>query len=135
MEEVRQARRRLAKELHPDTGGDDAAMAAVNRAYERITAGRQRESSFTLDVLPVDAFHAVEVAVAELGEVVSADEPYGLEAFLAEPARCFCTIELVPEAGGTIVTVCVESADDDDSGRRVPPAEEVTAALVRAITA
>lgn len=77
MEEARRARRRLAKSLHPDTGGDAAAMAAVNRAYERIVAARSPESSFTVDVLPVDAFHAVEVAVAEVGEVVSADEPYG----------------------------------------------------------
>ena len=134
MEEVRQARRRLAKRHHPDTGGDAEAMAAVNRAYDAITAGRQPESSFALDVLPVDAFHAVEVAVAELGEVLSADEPYGLEAFLTEPARCFCTIELAPEAGGTIVTVSVEAADDN-SGVAAPPAGEVAAALVRSITA
>lgn len=135
MEEVRHARRTLAKRLHPDTGGDAEAMAAVNRAYERIMAATQApESSFTLDVLPVDAFSAVEVAVAELGEVVSTDEPYGLEAFLTEPAGCFCTIELVPEAGGTIVTVSVQSADDE-SDARMPSADEVTAALVRSITA
>lgn len=106
-------------------------MAAVNRAYERITAGRKTEASFTLDVLPVDAFHAVEVAVAELGEVLSADEPYGLEAYLTEPARCFCTVELVPEAGGTIVTVFVEAADDESAA---PSAPDVAAALVQSIT-
>lgn len=106
-------------------------MAAVNRAYERIRAGQEQESSFTLDVLPVDAFHAVEVAVAELGEVLSADEPYGLETFLTEPARCFCTIELVPEAGGTIVTVTVQAAEEDMAA---PSPADVAAALVRAIT-
>lgn len=107
-------------------------MAAVNRAYARIMATTQEpESSFTLDVLPVDAFAAVEVAVAGLGEVLSADEPYGVKAFLTDPAHCFCTIELVPEAGGTIVTVTVHPAE----GVGPPPAQDVVAAIVRSITA
>lgn len=106
-------------------------MAAVNHAYERFVAERSPESSFTVDVLAVDAFHAVSVAVAESGEVLSADEPYGLEAFLTEPARCFCTIELVPEAGGTIVTVTVEAADDDTAA---PSASEVVGVLARSLT-
>ncbi|MBW3669552.1 MAG: J domain-containing protein [Actinobacteria bacterium] len=133
VEEVRQARRRLAKRLHPDTGvGDAAAMAAVNRAYERIMATtHEPEWSFTLDVLPVDAFHAVEAALAELGEVLSADEPYGVEAFVAEPAPCFCTIELAPEAGGTIVTVTVQPAEEGPP----PSAGDVAAAIVGSLTA
>lgn len=40
-------------------------------------------------------------------------------------------IELVPEAGGTIVTVTVEAADEDEAA---PSAASVVAALVRAIT-
>lgn len=106
-------------------------MTAVNRAYEQILAGQEPEFSFTVDVLPVDAFAAVEVAVAELGEVLSADEPYGLEAFLAEPARCFCVIDLVPEAGGTIVTLAVQAADDDSPA---PAVASVGAALVQRLT-
>lgn len=107
-------------------------MAAVNRAYEHIMATtHEPESSFTLDVLPVDAFHAVEVAVAELGELLSADEPYGIEAFLIEPARCFCTIELAPEAGGTLVTVAVQPAEDGPA----PAPHDVAAAIVRSLTA
>lgn len=107
-------------------------MAVVNRAYERIMAtSHEPEWSFTLDVLPVDAFHAVEVAVAELGELLSADEPYGIEAFLAEPVRCFCAIELAPEAGGTIVTVTVQPAEDGPP----PSAHDVAAAIIRSLTA
>ena len=132
--DVRRAWRRLAKRLHPDAGGDAAAMAAVNGAYERLrTAGgtkaSDREGWFTLDVLPVEAFHLVEVAVAELGEVLSTDEPYGIDGYLTEPAACFCRCELVPEAGGTIVTVTVEPAEDV-----VPPsASAVVDVLVAAV--
>ncbi len=31
---IRQAYRRVAKEFHPDAGGSDVAMAAINRFYE-----------------------------------------------------------------------------------------------------
>lgn len=126
VDEVRRARRKLAKALHPDTGrGDATAMAAVNQAYERVIGERASEATFTLDVLPVEAFHVVEVAVAERGEVVASDEPYGLEGYLAEPVPCFCRFELVPEAGGTIVTVAVEPAEDVAP----PSAAEVVATL------
>jgi hypothetical protein len=33
--EVRAARRRLAKEIHPDLGGDDSRMREVNRAFDQ----------------------------------------------------------------------------------------------------
>jgi hypothetical protein len=33
--EVRAARRRLAKEIHPDLGGDDARMREVNQAFDQ----------------------------------------------------------------------------------------------------
>lgn len=113
MDEARRARRRLAKLLHPDTGrGDGEAMAAVNQAYRQVVGERASEAVFTLDVLPVEAFHVVEVTVAERGEVVGAEEPYQLEGYLGEPVACFCRFELVPEAGGTIVTVTVEPAED-----------------------
>ncbi len=36
--EVRAARRRLAFELHPDRGGDEAQMRAVNQAFEAVVA-------------------------------------------------------------------------------------------------
>jgi hypothetical protein len=36
-DEIRAARDRKARECHPDQGGSDAAMAAINEAYERLT--------------------------------------------------------------------------------------------------
>ncbi|MEP6659480.1 MAG: hypothetical protein ABJD24_06145 [Acidimicrobiales bacterium] len=43
--ELRAARRRLAKEIHPDRGGDAGRMSELNRAYERALAQlRQAEA-------------------------------------------------------------------------------------------
>ncbi|MFM2078140.1 MAG: hypothetical protein RJA49_2030, partial [Actinomycetota bacterium] len=95
LEELTTARRRLALSLHPDVGGDEAAMQAVNRAFDAAvelvitrrpvtpppsgpsqppspppaTARRERwlrgvqhdAPSFTIDVLPVEAFEALLV--------------------------------------------------------------------------
>jgi hypothetical protein len=65
------------------------------------------EPSFTIDVLPVDAFAALERAAVNLGEVVAEDPPYLLEVLLEEPAPCWCRLELLPEAGGTTVMMMV----------------------------
>jgi hypothetical protein len=65
------------------------------------------EPSFTIDVLPVDAFAALERVAPTLGEVVAEDPPYVLEVLLQEPAPCWCRLELLPEAGGTTVMMMV----------------------------
>lgn len=108
------------------SGAPSAEMAAVNAAYEAALAARGAEAVFTLEVLPVEAFEVVAVAVAAVGgEVLDADEPYALYAYLATPVPCFCRFELVPEAGGTIVTLTVEAAEDVEP----PDAASVVAAL------
>jgi hypothetical protein len=146
-EEVRAARRRLAKRAHPDAGGDHRAMQQVNDAAAAALATTQpeqpeqpepdaaepaqadaaeppNEAVFTVDALPVVACHFLLAAVATLGEVVDADEPYRIEAYFNEPGPCFATLELVPEAGGSIVTVTVD--------RPSPAADDVITALARA---
>src|SRR5437762_1726105 len=87
-EQVRAAHRRLAKELHPDiAGGDTRRMATVNIAFATIAAARevepQREEvppppvvfggtgdddpvTFSVNVLPVEAFEAVLIATSFL---------------------------------------------------------------------
>jgi hypothetical protein len=77
------------------------------------------EPSFTIDVLPVDAFHALAGAAVRLGEVLADDPPYVLEVALAEPWACWCRLELLPEAGGTTVMLVVAGL-----GHRRPPAVE-----------
>ena len=161
LDDVRAARRRLAKEHHPDHGGDPDAMRAVNAAFDAAvkallrpdptrtppstsdrapaapsptegdpvvtaTAPRHRgrvehdAPSFTIDVLPAEAFEALLVVTSWHGDVLVDDPPYLLEVHLHDPAPCWCRLELLPEAGGTIVNLTVLSPDGAG-----PTAEEV----------
>ena len=141
--EVRAARRRLAKALHPDTGGDDRAMGDVNRAFDRAVKALLRPSSqptaepvpspapapattperrrvhldqdlpsFSVDVLPAEAFEALLVVASWLGEVLVDDPPYLLDVHLDAPFSCWCRLELLPEAGATMVNLTVAALDD-----------------------
>ena len=147
LEELAAARRRLARSLHPDVGGDADAMQAVNGAFDEAVRrldtslpgpvvpepvvpapvvpepvprshqamrGVQYDSpSFTIDVLPVEAYEALSVVAAWMGEVVVVDPPYVLEAFLHDPAPCWCRLDLVPDAGATTVSLIVAGVDGD----------------------
>jgi hypothetical protein len=152
-EELTSARRRLALTLHPDLGGDEAAMQALNAAYDEAVrrldqrrvaepagpadrpsaasspAPSQEQSptrlptrlhgvqfdqpSFTIDVLPVEAFEALLIVAAWMGEVLVDDPPYLLEVFLRDPSPCWCRLDLVPDAGATTVSLVVAGVDGD----------------------
>jgi hypothetical protein len=131
--EARAARRRLAKQLHPDRSGDGAAMVLVNRAVAEVEAGAEpvEEDSFSIPLLPAEAFEALFVVGYALGEVLVADEPYRLELYLDEPLACFCALSLVPEAGGSIVTIDLTGAD----GRHPPSVGAVRDALLAELSA
>ncbi len=156
--DVRAARRRLAFDLHPDRGGDQAAMQSVNAAFEACVAhltgrrplpdptaptgssastrapsdpsapsprarrepppvswGQRRQRprieydapSFTVDALPAETFEALLVAASWIGEVLDDDPPYLLECHLHEPAPCWCRLDVVPDAGGSTVSITV----------------------------
>jgi len=138
--ELAAARRRLALTLHPDVGGDAAAMQALNHAYDEAVRrlseprpapthaapaaeaapaprrhtmrGVQFDSpSFTIDVLPVEAFEALLVVTSWMGEVLVDDPPYLFEVFLHDPAPCWCRLDLVPDAGATTVSLTVAGVD------------------------
>jgi len=164
--DVRDARRRLALDAHPDRGGDQARMQEINAAFDacvghltgrrplpeveppraptsRGGTGRparhrappvsrrppvpRRPSvewdvpSFTVDALPAEAFEALLVVAATIGEIVDDDPPYVLECRLDDPLRCWCRLELVPDAGASTVSLAVASAGTADA----PPAEVV----------
>lgn len=150
--EVRDARRRLARSLHPDVGGDGARMQQVNVAFEaavahltgrrplpdeparrrprptrrppnphRHSGARRDVPSFTIDALPAEAFEALLVVTSWLGEVLVDDPPYLLEVHLTEPAPCWCRLDLVPDAGGSTVSLTVVGVD----GAATPDPEEV----------
>jgi hypothetical protein len=133
--EVRTARRRLAAEFHPDHGGDAARMGEINAAYQEVVAqlsqpapaprrypGVQTDApSFTIDTLPAEAFEALLIVTSWMGEVLVDDPPYVLEVHLTEPAPCWCRLDLVPDAGGSTVTLTVASI----GGVPAPDVEEV----------
>ncbi len=147
-EDVRAARRRLAKHLHPDAGGDDAAMRRVNAAADVLLRAlaapdavqavpdrpdrRDRPmeqpvsapapnpsrvdhdvASFVIEALPVDAFEALMVVTSWIGELVNDEPPYQLDALLDAPMRCWCRLELVPDAGASTVAVTIAALDEE----------------------
>ncbi len=128
-EQVRSARRRLAAEFHPDHGGDAARMGEINAAFDAVIGllahrpqtpirhrGVQHDApSFTIDTLPAEAFEALLVVTSWMGDVLVDDPPYVLEVHLVEPGPCWCRLDLVPDAGGSTVTLTVASVGDDSA--------------------
>ncbi len=125
-EVLRRARRKALLDNHPDHGGSREALAEVESAFAflsepqpsapRIRGGEQLRvrrgvdrPSFTIDVLPVEAFEALLLAAAELGDISDDDPPYRLEVRLHEPADTWVVFELVPDAGSSTVSMSVES--------------------------
>jgi hypothetical protein len=124
---VNEARRRLAKQAHPDVGGSVESMQRVNRAAEAAlaaTAGvvladdvdrrstpasdsvhRRDHPSFTVEALPVEAFEGLLVVASWLGDVIVDEPPYVLEVALVDPIRGWCRLDLVPDAGASTVSL------------------------------
>jgi len=82
--------------------------------------------SFTIDTLPAEAFEALLIVTAWMGEVLVDDPPYVLEVHLVEPGPCWCRLDLVPDAGGSTVTLTVASI----GGTPAPDVEQVRDAWV-----
>lgn len=122
--ELKRARRRALSIHHPDHGGSAGDVLRVEKACEllsRATPAREKvdvplvrrandKPSFTIDVLPVDAFELLLVAASELGDVCDDDPPYRLEIRMHEPEDTWVVLELVPDAGGSTVSISLESA-------------------------
>jgi len=155
LDEVRSARRKLAAQFHPDHGGDAVKMGEINVAFDAVVfqllhpapsspapapeppvappsparryQGVQQDApSFTIDHLPVEAFEALLVVTSWMGEVLVDDPPYVLEVHLTDPGPCWCRLDLVPDAGGSTVTLTVASID----GTPAPDVELVRDAWV-----
>ena len=107
--EVRQARRDLAKEHHPDAGGNPEMMRVINvaagaalriladpsvptpppidaptsSAQEPDDVGMTRDvPSFTVEALPVETFEALLVVTSWIGEVIDDEPPYRLDVLI-----------------------------------------------------
>ena len=119
-----------ARAAHEPRGGDSAAPTEADPAAQPdLTAP---DDTFSVDRLPAEAFEALFLAAYALGDILVADEPYLLELFLLEPSPCFCRVTLVPEAGGSIVTVEVSPARD---GGTVPETAAVVDVLIAELNA
>jgi hypothetical protein len=70
--------------------------------------------SFTVDALPAEAFEALVIVATWIGEVLDDDPPYVLECQLHEPSPCWCRLDLVPDAGGSTVSLIVATAEGSE---------------------
>jgi hypothetical protein len=117
-------------ERNVGVGGNDLyrRRADRHRGYDdpHPAAKALDAESFELSALPAEAFEALFLVSYGLGDILVTEEPYLLELYLTEPAPCFCQLTLVPEAGGSVVTVEVSPPAEADA----PPAETVRDVLV-----
>lgn len=72
--------------------------------------------SFTVDALPAETFEALLVVAGWIGEVLDDDPPYLLECHLHEPSPCWCRLDVVPDAGGSTVSITVATPAGEDLG-------------------
>lgn len=137
-EEIRKAWRTKSAIHHPDAGGSNDAMVSLNQALDialqwkpdketeeidtnnfsspstMVFKSRRDVSSFTVNVLPVECFLALEVVAAMCGPTIQDDQPYMLEFLLHDSSlpnsrHGWCRCECVPEAGATTVHLTVGS--------------------------
>ena len=146
VEDVRAARRRLAKRCHPDVaGGDTETMRQLNEAASIVlhelgvvsedtespidAAARRRwpaprrpptgarvdhdVASFVIEALPAVAFEALLVVTSWIGEVVVDEPPYQLDVLVLDPLRCWCRLDLVPDAGASTVSLTIAALPDE----------------------
>lgn len=88
----------------PDDPAPDPVGGDGRRRISRVASD---VPSFTVEALPVEAFEALLVAAAVLGEVLDDDPPYRLDVVLGPPYGCWCRLDLVPEAGASSVSLTV----------------------------
>ena len=90
---------------------DPAPSPPAGRPGRRPRHVEHDAPSFTVDALPAETFEALLVVVSWIGEVLDDDPPYVLECHLVEPAPCWCRLEIVPDAGGSTVSITVAGTD------------------------
>lgn len=105
---------RLLEAPRPTPPASPSAPAATEPSPRRqrwLRGVQYDQPSFTIDVLPVEAFEALLVVCSWMGEVLVDDPPYVLETFLHDPEPCWCRLDLVPDAGATTVSLMVAGVD------------------------
>ena len=64
-------------------------------------------ASFVVEALPVVAYEALLVVTSWIGEVVVDEPPYQLDVLILDPLRCWCRLDLVPDAGASTVSLTI----------------------------
>lgn len=70
-------------------------------------------ASFVIEALPAEAFEALLVVTTWIGEVLVDDPPYQLDVVLNDPFRCWCRLDLVPDAGASTVGITIARLPDE----------------------
>jgi hypothetical protein len=96
--------------MAPPTSSSTRTVRFDRRAARHV---QHDAPSFTIDVLPVEAYEALLVVTSWMGEVLVDDPPYVLEVFLHDPSPCWCRLDLVPDAGATTVSLIVAALEGD----------------------
>ena len=124
-----------ARAARPDshTGAERSTPADRHRAPRSSGADsglRSDHPSFTVEVLPAEAFEGLVVVASWFGEVIDDSPPYALEVLLTDPLSAWCRLDLVPDAGATTVSIAVGPGP---GAAGVPGVEEVRDLWVSAL--
>lgn len=82
---------------------------------ERPTVVRRDHPSFTIEALPAEAFEALLIAASVLGQIADDDPPYRLDVDLDGRSETWCRLDVLPEGGGSTVSLTVASSRWDVS--------------------
>lgn len=108
----------------PPAGSGSGPSPRARREPPPVQWGQRRRRprieydapSFTVDALPAETFEALLVVAGWIGEVLDDDPPYLLECHLHEPLPCWCRLDVVPDAGGSTVSITVATPAGEDLG-------------------
>ena len=120
-EAVRRLHTTVSEPIAEPTASEPPAPRRATRDRHSVRGVQFDSPSFTVDVLPVEAFEALLVVTSWIGEALVDDPPYLLEVVLHEPSPCWCRLDLVPDAGSTTVSLTVAAVD----GGHAPDVEAV----------
>ena len=105
---------RARRQPAADVGGGVAATAqrsGGDRRAPAVSTTTSRRSS--IEALPVVAFEALVVVTSWIGEVVVDEPPYQLDVLVLDPLRCWCRLDLVPDAGASTVSLTIAALPDE----------------------
>jgi hypothetical protein len=113
-----------AETLLHELGGDPIDPVTVARAETVASAEAVRRArsalrtdhdvcSFVIEALPTVAFEALLVVTSWIGEVVVDEPPDQLDVLLLDPLRCWCRLDLVPDAGASTVSLTIAALPDE----------------------